>query len=320
MRLRFRIIAAILLAAPAGLAQSVRMSPDFLPLEVGNLWRYEVTDPSGAPLGSFEMEVLQHAIVDGVSLYVFSRFPLAGEGGTQDPIAIRFDEEARSYVYTDGSTQGDLFPAAGVEAEVMERDETGLPRIVRLRYENRTLALERGVGIIAASDMTPEGRRIASLAAARVGSDLIGDVNPLPVQPLYPIEEAVDSNVVSSADTAPILEIEAGAIEGGHRFILRIRNPADRLMAFDFTTSQNFDFIVTEAASGREVWQWARRRFFSEVMRAEAIRGSGQWEFEAEWNGRDNDLEEVPAGSYEVRGILTSTNRFESEPIAFEIE
>ena len=315
------IIAAFGLWVPvAGYAQGIPMSPDFLPLDAGNLWRYEIADDAGRVLGRFEVEILEHRIVEGVSYYVFSRFPLLPGGGSDDPIAVRFDREQRRYVYTkDGEQEEDLFPARGVEGEILETDDTGLPRRVRLGYADRALTLERGRGITGGRVEAPGGIQIVTLYGARVGNDVFGEASPLAPDPFFRVEEARD-NVVLAADARPLLEVQADRDARGHRFVLRVRNPTDKLMAFDFTTSQSFDFVVTDNATGREVWQWARRMFFSQVRRSEAIRAEGQWEFGAEWNHRDNDLEDVPPGVYLVKGVLTSTTPFESEPVEIEVE
>jgi Intracellular proteinase inhibitor len=302
------------------MAQTVRMSEDFLPLEVGNLWRYEITDRDGRSAGIFEMEILQHVILDAKSFYVFSRFPFGGEGGFADPIGIRYDPDRRQYLFTDGQQEGDLFPAAGVTAEIMETDDAGGPRVVRLTYPTRTLALERGVGVIAASDTTTEGRTIVSLVGARIGREVIGEMDAPPAasDSRFRIEAPTD-NVVLPADTAPVLEVEAIASPDSHRFVLRVHNPTGKLMPFDFTTSQSFDFVVADAG-GQVVWRWAERRFFSQVTRSEAIRVDGTWEFEGEWNHRDSELDPVPAGTYSVRGVLTATEPFQSDPVEFEVE
>lgn len=324
MRRPYPIIAAalLLLAWVPSPAQTVRMSEDFLPLEVGNLWRYDVTDAEGHSAGIFEMEILEHAILDAKSLYVFSRFPFGGEGGSEGPIGIRYDPEGRGYLYSDGQQEGDLFPAAGVTAEIMETDDEGGPLVVRLRYPNRTLAIERGVGVIAASETTPEGKTIVGLVGARIGREVIGEMDAPPAVSggRFRVEDPTD-NVVLPADTAPVLEVEADPIPGtgSHRFVLRVHNPTGKLMPFDFTTSQSFDFVVADAA-GEVVWRWAERRFFSEVTRSEAIRVEGTWEFEGEWNHRDSELDPVAAGTYSVRGVLTATEPFESGPLEFEVE
>jgi len=317
--MRYCLSLAIAVLIPAlGYGQGIRMSPDFLPLEAGNLWRYEVADAGGQITGRFEMEILEHRIVEGASLYVFSRFPLAPDGAFDEPVGVRFDGRQRQYVYTDGQQEGDLFPSGGAAAEVLETDDAGVARTVRIRYPERSLTLERGLGIRSATQATPAGPQTVTLVGARVGNEVFGEAERLTAPPVLAAEPPVD-NVVLPSDTEPVLEVEAAGLGGGHRFTLRVRNPTDRLMAFDFTTSQSFDFVVSDPETGQEIWRWSRRMFFSQVKRSEAIRAGGQWEYEAEWNHRDNDLEPVPPGTYRVSGILSSETSFESEPIEFEV-
>jgi hypothetical protein len=293
------------------------MSPDFLPLEVGNLWRYQIAGPDGEILGRFEVEVLGHAIVEGSSVYVFSRFPLLPEG-FEDPIAVRFDREGRQYLYTDGQTTRALFPSRGVGAQVTGTDPAGVPREVRIDYGDRTVTLERGVGLTSGTIETAEGVRTLALFGARVGGLIVGDASPQAAAPFFRVEEPVD-NVVLASEAGPVLEVEAEATANGHLFRLRARNLTEKLLAFDFRSSQSFDFVVTDPGTGEEVWRWARRMFFSQVIRSEAIRIGGQWSFEAEWNHRDNDLDPVPPGRYRLRGFLTSETGFESDVIEFEV-
>ena len=49
------------------------------------------------------------------------------------------------------------------------------------------------------------------------------------------------------------------------------------------------------------------------------MRARGEWTFEGEWTYRDNDLNEVEPGVYEVRGVLTAETPVESAPVQFEV-
>ena len=145
------------------------------------------------------------------------------------------------------------------------------------------------------------------------------DAPPRPGLPILDVEAPVD-NVVLPSDTAPVIELDAASQDSGHQFTLRIRNPTEKLMPFDFTTSQSFDFVVTDPATGLEVWRWANRMFFSQVLRSEAIRGDGEWVFEADWNHTNTELNPVPSGTYQVRGILASEPRYESEVVEIQVD
>jgi hypothetical protein len=278
-----------------------------------------MTDSTGRLTGRFEIEILEHRIVEGVSLYILSRFPLRGEEAPDDAIAVRFDSGSRQYLYIGGEYEGALFPSSGVAGEVVETDAAGLPRVVRLAYADRTLTLERGFGITGAIIETSRGQEMVTLLGARVGNEVVGEAERLPTQPVFRIAPPAD-NVVLPADAEPVLELEATPLGGSHRFVLRVLNPGGRLMAFDFATSQSYDFVVTDPDTGAEVWRWAQRQFFSRQVRSEAIRADGQWTFEEEWNHRNLALEPGPPRSYQVHGVLTSERRFESPRITIEVD
>jgi hypothetical protein len=311
------MVGFLLLLPTLALGQGIPMSPDFLPLEIGNLWTYEIEDATGRRT-RFEMEILDHRIVDGLSLYVFSRLPFAPGATFDDPIGVHFDQQARQYIYTDGVEQGALFPARGQRAEVVETDEAGLPFKVELDYTDRSLSLERGLGITGGSLMSAGGRRSVTLVGARVGVETVGDTSRPGLPPLD-VEAPVD-NVVLPSEVAPVLELEAIGEGSGHRFVLHVQNPTDKLMPFEFTTSQDFDVVVTEAETGREVWRWATRMFFSEVLRTESIRAAGEWTFEAEWNHTDSDLNAVEPGTYRAHGVLVAETPYESAAVEIQVD
>lgn len=310
----------------ASWGQGLRMSPDFLPLETGNTWTYAVEDEAGRTT-RFTMEILDHRIVDGLSLYVFSRLPFAPDATMDDPVGVRFDTQTRQYVFTNGTDGGPLFPATGERAEVVETDDLGLPLVVELDYGDRTLTIERNVGITAGSLPYAGGRAKVTLISGHVGEAVVGDAADVtdavpprgPGLPELDVESPVN-NVVLPTETAPLITLEVAPDGNGHRFTLHVQNPTDRLMPFDFTTSQDFDFVVTEPGTEREVWRWARRMFFSQVLRSEALRARGEWVFEAEWNHTDNELNAVPAGVYQVRGILAAEEPLESETVEFRVD
>jgi hypothetical protein len=306
------------------LGQGIRMAPDFLPLDVGNLWRYDVVDEEGNQAGTLEFRIDEFSIVDGTSFYVFDRFPFSPSLEVNRPVGIRFDQQNRQFVWFDGANQADLFPSLGATAEVLETDENGLPIRAMFRFGSMVLTLERGIGITQAGFRVAEGLRVASLIAARVSGDVLGvmdssraapSAGPEPLDVAEPIGETT-----TPEEVAPELTVEVIPERDFHRFILTLRNPSQQLMPFDFTSSQSFDFVVVDPSHGQEIWRWSLRRFFSEVLRSEAVRAGGDWTFEGEWTYRDNALNEVEPGIYEVYGILAAENPVESESVRFEVE
>src|SRR5438445_13007805 len=112
------LIPAVLFAQPG-----VRMSADFLPLEVGNRWVYDVSDESGQKVGTLDFAVQEYRIVGGRSFYLVTSFPfVTGDSPTK---LIRYDREERQYVRMLDNEASPLFLADGTKAEVLQADESG---------------------------------------------------------------------------------------------------------------------------------------------------------------------------------------------------
>src|SRR5947207_14152541 len=87
----FLLLPASLFAQPG-----VRMSSDFLPLEVGNRWIYDVFNKAGQKIGDLEFGVQEYRIVSGRSFYLLTQFPFATDG----PLIklVRYDRQERQYM------------------------------------------------------------------------------------------------------------------------------------------------------------------------------------------------------------------------------
>src|SRR5262245_46418221 len=165
MRRRFWI-AFLLLVAPVSLwAQpGVRMSADFLPLEVGNRWVYDVLNESGQKIGDLDFAVQEYTIQRGHSFYVLTRFPFAVSDG--EPIRlIRYDRMEREYVRMVDNEEGSLFLSDGAKASVIQADPSGLPLKFTLSLDLMELTFQRGVGIVEAKIPGANGLQIVKLTA-----------------------------------------------------------------------------------------------------------------------------------------------------------
>src|SRR6185295_20152831 len=94
MRLLSKIALVLFLTPISLLAQpGVRMSADFLPLEVGNRWVYDVFNEAGQKTGAMEFAVQDYRIVSGRSFYLLTQFPFVTDG---DAIKlVRYDRDER---------------------------------------------------------------------------------------------------------------------------------------------------------------------------------------------------------------------------------
>jgi hypothetical protein len=96
-------------------------------------------------------------------------------------------------------------------------------------------------------------------------------------------------------------------------------NTSDRLLPFRFGSSQTYDFVITDAATGKEVWRWSRGQFFNQVVRSDSIRPSDKWRFDAVWDHRDNDGKQVAPGQYRLVGIITSLPAVHAQPVMLDV-
>jgi Intracellular proteinase inhibitor len=325
-----KFVAFLICLMPVTLfGQGVRMSGDFLPLEVGNRWVYDIENEGGQKIGSVDFSIKEHRIIGGRSYYVLSGFPFTPDDGSLDRL-IRYDRQERQYMRMLDNEEGPLFLADGATAEVLQADNSGLPLKFILRMDLFDLTFQRGVGVIEARIHGGNSVQIAKLSAMRVGgppptaqASLPSVVNPNAPPP--PLPKPPDQkpknidNVAKISDENPALDVQVVAVSGGHKFVLNVFNTSDKLLPFDFTSGQTYDFAVFKL-TGQEVWRWSRRQFFTQVLRKEAIRPNKNWTFEVTWNNRDNDLNPIEPGTYAVVGIVATQPPIESSPAMFEIK
>src|SRR5437588_11514024 len=119
--------AFLLFLAPSFLMAQpgVRMSSDFLPLEVGNRWAYDLFSDSGQKIGNIEFAVQEYRILGGRSFYSLTGFPFAVDGKLIK--LVRYDRQERQYMRMVDNEEEPLFLADGARVEVLQADESGLP-------------------------------------------------------------------------------------------------------------------------------------------------------------------------------------------------
>jgi hypothetical protein len=326
MRFLFKVGLLLCIVPGALLAQpGVRMSADFLPLEVGHRWVYEVMNESGQKIGDLDFAVQEHRIVGGRSFYLLTQFPFVSENAGLTRL-VRYDRQERQYVRMADNEEGPLFLADGATAEVVQADESGLPVKFILHMDLMDLTFQRGMGITEARMRVGNTIQTAKLTSVRLGDRKAAEAAAQGAPALPPPKtteqktKALVDNVATVSDENPALDVQATEESGGHKFVFTVINTSEKLLPFSFRTSQTYDFAVVDSSTGQEVWRWSRRMFFTQVIRQEAVRPSRNWVFEVTWNHRDNDLEPVAPGKYKVVGIVAIQPPLESEPFEFEVK
>jgi Intracellular proteinase inhibitor len=325
MRLLSKLAILLFLVPVSVLAQpGVRMSADFLPLEVGNRWTYDLFNEGGQKTGTLEFAVQDHRIVGGRSFYLLTQFPFVENGGLIK--LVRYDRQERQYMRMVDNDEGPLFLADGARVEVLQAEDSGLPVKFILHGDLSDLTFQRGMGIIEARIHSGKDVQIAKLTALhtsdRKATEAAAQGAPTLPQPKTPEQrtKGLVDNVAKPSDETVALDVQATAVPGGTKFVLTVINSTEKLVPFSFRTGQTYEFAVVDASTGQEVWRWSRRMYFSQVIRQEALRPSRNWTFEVTWNHRDNDLNVITPGKYTVTGSLAVQPVMESEPVTFEIK
>lgn len=329
MKLALKLGILLLIVPSALFAQpGVRMSADFLPLEVGNRWVYDVLNEAGQKVGAVDFAVQDRRIVDGRSFYVVNNFPFVADGSEPAKL-IRYDREERQYVKIVDNREDPLFLADGANVQVLQADSSGLPQKFLLKLDLMDLTFQRGMGIIEARLHAGKDAQIVKLTSVHMGERQAEQAAaqgapalPQPTAPATPAQKVktLADNVAKPSEANPALDVQAAEEGSGTKFVFTVVNTSDKLLPFSFKSSQTYDFQVLDSSTGQEVWRWSRRMFFSQVIRQEAIRGSKNWVFEVTWNHRDNDLNVVPPGQYKIIGILATQPPMESDPVSFEVK
>jgi len=306
--------ALLLLLIPLpGLSQGVRMSADFLPLEVGKQWTYDVTNEAGNKLGQISFAVEDYTIVAGTSFYLLSEFPFSVE---REAIRfIRYDRGERYFIRKAGNDEGPLFLDDSSTTEVIDSDSAGSPQKFVLRMDDMSLTFERGVGIVEAR-MKRSGTPVIAKLVASPAEPASRPSAPKAAPPTDKTSVLIPAPVTSNRREAPVasvseknphLEVSATATPDGYRFVMVITNTSDKLLPLRFTSGQTYDFVIRDTLADKEVWRWSNGNFFAQVVRNESIRPESKWQFDVAWNRKDNDDKPVPAGAYRLTAIVTSS-------------
>lgn len=301
------------------LLQSVRMTEDFLPLEAGNQWIYDVSNESGQKINQFEFSVGERTIVSGRSLYAVTGYPFSGE--SQGPNFIGYDRETRQFIRVSGDQEAPLFPGDSQSTEVLQSDTAGIPQKFALKTGSTTLVFQRGVGIVEARLLAADGVHIAKLQSSKFGRN---NATPSPAvragaaDPIAPAARPIPTIAPVTAEN-PKLVLSTEPVPGGLKLEMLVVNVSDKLLPFKYNSSQNYDFVITDTSTGQEVWRWSRGTVFAQVIRSDSIRGNSKWTYSEIWNRRDNNKNPVPPGRYRLVGIVASQPPLQSEAVMLEV-
>ena len=309
---------ASLKASEGGIGMMI--TPDYFPLNPGNRWIFSKTDSRFKKTDTVKVEIISTPIIKWKTYYVFNQLPfLPGLEGANN-ILVRYDSVTKRYLRLTQEGELPLFPV-GSEADAKfdaSVDEANNPVANRMSYltclrcsdAGIEIVFDRGIGIVAVESTFIWGTENYELKSAVVNWQTFGE--PM-VDEKASAKEAKTGPVVSRAD--PNLTLEVEKVEQGVKLIFKVKNPTESFLSFNFTSSQNYDFVVREKESGFEIWRWSKGNFFSQVLRNLALLPQEAWKFEEVWNYKDSERNDIKHGVYEAVAILTTKQPLESAPV-----
>ena len=105
-----------------------------------------------------------------------------------------------------------------------------------------------------------------------------------------------------------VLELEREVYNVGDPvpLTLKVTNTTDKPKTLSFSSGQRYDFVITRA--GREIWRWSAGKAFiqSQALGSITLQPNETLEYHETWRQVDNEQRHVPAGEYDIKGILTS--------------
>lgn len=311
---------------PPAASDTVAFLPaDYLPLNLGNRWIYTRSESRFKKSDTLRIEIISTPIIRWRTWYIFSQLPFAPGLESANNVPIRYDPDTKRLVRLAQEGEVPVFPTgedndASFDVSVDENGRTVPNRMSYLTCADCTdsgmeMVFDRGMGVTAIQVTHPWGTENYELRSAEVNGRKFGE----PIAVNKPKEPGAKPSgpVISRAD--PTLTLTVAKKEGGAHLRLKVKNPTESFLSFNFNSSQKYDFVVREKESGLEIWRWSNGQFFTQVIHNQALLPEKEWDFDFFWDFKDNERNDIKKGEYLVSGILTTREPRESEPTELTI-
>lgn len=98
---------------------------------------------------------------------------------------------------------------------------------------------------------------------------------------------------------------------------LTVANKSKETFRDSFRSSQEYDFVVKQ--ENKEIWRWSADKFFAQVITEFTLAPGKSKSFKEIWEQVNNEGKSVPAGMYQVIGILATRPERSSNTVSVEI-
>jgi Intracellular proteinase inhibitor len=86
-------------------------------------------------------------------------------------------------------------------------------------------------------------------------------------------------------------------------FELTLQNTSKRAVTLTLGGRPAYDVVVA-TPEGQEIWRWSHGEAIQQILERKPLKAGEALEFTAVWGQRDNAGTPIPAGTYQVRGVV----------------
>jgi hypothetical protein len=152
-------------------------------------------------------------------------------------------------------------------------------------------------------EITGESGGIRGVNTVRVTIEMNGDAPLVNPRPERPVRDLSPREIGRALELDLRLRPATVARGGSATFELTVRNTGNQLVTLPFNSAKQFDFEVMR--SGKLVARWSNGRIFAQALSSATIGPGQSLTFTGRWDLRNLVGQQVPAGDYVVRGMLT---------------
>lgn len=117
-----------------------------------------------------------------------------------------------------------------------------------------------------------------------------------------PVSKRVETllDIIDVENGKPLQEVTIGTPV---RLVLEVKNLTDETLMLNFSSGQHYDFEVRDSKN-QLVWKWSEGHMFIQAFTTITLGPKEQIKFTPDWDQKDNEDRQVPAGIYQVIGLI----------------
>lgn len=107
-------------------------------------------------------------------------------------------------------------------------------------------------------------------------------------------------DIIDSVNGKPLQEVALGKPV---QLVLELKNLTDETLKLEFSSGKQYDFEVHDF-NNQLVWNWSHGHVFIQSYTTITLGPKEQIKFTPDWDQKDNNGNQVPAGTYQVTGLI----------------